>query len=131
MHADSSPAACRYPYNLDFDYGALDGLNKFSINNLGDPFIESNYGVHSRECEVRLPPPPPPLHPPLHTAAAAHSSSDQQQPAGHHANSVRCGYRCWRGLMIAGAAVPAVAEAAAGWQPVSPGWRALLAAHSC
>jgi histidine decarboxylase len=41
-----------YPYNLDFDYGALDGLNRFSINNLGDPFIESNYGVHSREFEV-------------------------------------------------------------------------------
>jgi len=44
---------CRYPYNLDFDYGALEGLQKFSINNLGDPFIESNYGVHSREFEVR------------------------------------------------------------------------------
>jgi hypothetical protein len=43
---------CRYPYNLDFDFGALEGLNKFSINNLGDPFIESNYGVHSREFEV-------------------------------------------------------------------------------
>jgi hypothetical protein len=42
----------RYPYNLDFDFGALEGLNKFSINNLGDPFIESNYGVHSREFEV-------------------------------------------------------------------------------
>lgn len=41
-----------YPYNLDFDFGALEGLNKFSINNLGDPFIESNYGVHSREFEV-------------------------------------------------------------------------------
>ena len=45
---------CRYPYNLDFDYGALEGLQKFSINNLGDPFIESNYGVHSREFEVSL-----------------------------------------------------------------------------
>ena len=43
----------RYPYNLDFEYGALEGLEKFSINNLGDPFIESNYGVHSREFEVR------------------------------------------------------------------------------
>jgi len=43
---------CRYPYNLDFDYGPLEGLNKFCINNLGDPFIESNYGVHSREFEV-------------------------------------------------------------------------------
>lgn len=41
-----------YPYNLDFDYGALEGLEKFSINNLGDPFIESNYGVHSREFEI-------------------------------------------------------------------------------
>ena len=43
-----------YPYNLDFDYGALAGLERFSINNLGDPFIESNYGVHSREFEVRM-----------------------------------------------------------------------------
>lgn len=41
-----------YPYNLDFDYGALGQLQHFSINNLGDPFIESNYGVHSREFEV-------------------------------------------------------------------------------
>jgi len=41
-----------YPYNLDFDYGPLEALQKFSINNLGDPFIESNYGVHSREFEV-------------------------------------------------------------------------------
>ncbi|KAL3157766.1 hypothetical protein ABBQ32_012192 [Trebouxia sp. C0010 RCD-2024] len=41
-----------YPYNLDFEYGALEGLQKFSINNLGDPFIESNYGVHSREFEI-------------------------------------------------------------------------------
>ena len=37
-----------YPYNLDFDYGPLECLQKFMINNLGDPFIESNYGVHSR-----------------------------------------------------------------------------------
>lgn len=41
-----------YPYNLDFDYGPLEGLQKFMINNLGDPFIESNYGVHSREFEI-------------------------------------------------------------------------------
>jgi len=41
-----------YPYNLDFNYGPLEGLTKYSINNLGDPFIESNYGVHSREFEV-------------------------------------------------------------------------------
>ena len=41
-----------YPYNLDFDYGAVAQLQHFSINNLGDPFIESNYGVHSRQFEV-------------------------------------------------------------------------------
>ncbi|KAE8704384.1 Serine decarboxylase [Hibiscus syriacus] len=41
-----------YPYNPDFDYGALAQLQHFSINNLGDPFIESNYGVHSRQFEV-------------------------------------------------------------------------------
>ncbi|GAB2270598.1 hypothetical protein Dimus_005481 [Dionaea muscipula] len=41
-----------YPYNLDFDYGDLAQLQHFSINNLGDPFIESNYGVHSRQFEV-------------------------------------------------------------------------------
>ena len=44
----------QYPYNLDFDYGALEKLVHYSINNLGDPFIESNYGVHSREFEVGL-----------------------------------------------------------------------------
>ncbi|KAJ6352604.1 hypothetical protein OIU76_001774 [Salix suchowensis] len=41
-----------YPFNLDFDYGGLGQLQHFSINNLGDPFIESNYGVHSRQFEV-------------------------------------------------------------------------------
>jgi histidine decarboxylase len=41
-----------YPYNLDFDFSDLLELQKFSINNLGDPFVESNYGVHSRQFEV-------------------------------------------------------------------------------
>ncbi|KAJ4810458.1 Histidine decarboxylase [Rhynchospora pubera] len=44
-----------YPYNLDFDYGSVIAkLSGFSINNLGDPFIESNYGVHSRQFEVAV-----------------------------------------------------------------------------
>uniref|UniRef100_A0A453BYN7 Histidine decarboxylase n=1 Tax=Aegilops tauschii subsp. strangulata TaxID=200361 RepID=A0A453BYN7_AEGTS len=47
-----SPSSSCYPYNLDFEYGALSQLQHFSINNLGDPFIESNYGVHSRQFEV-------------------------------------------------------------------------------
>lgn len=43
-----------YPYNLDYDYSALHHLVEYSINNLGDPFIESNYGVHSRAFEVAV-----------------------------------------------------------------------------
>ena len=43
-----------YPYNLDYDYSVLHHLVEFSINNLGDPFIESNYGVHSRAFEIAV-----------------------------------------------------------------------------
>ena len=43
-----------YPYNLDYDFQALHRLVEFSINNLGDPFIESNYGVHSRSFEIAV-----------------------------------------------------------------------------
>lgn len=43
-----------YPYNLDFDFGCLNRLQKYCINNLGDPFIESNYGVHSRDFEIAV-----------------------------------------------------------------------------
>lgn len=50
---EDSVSCDRYPYNLDFNFSALEGLQRFSINNLGDPFIESNYGVHSREFEAR------------------------------------------------------------------------------
>ncbi|KAF8642170.1 hypothetical protein HU200_067432 [Digitaria exilis] len=46
-----------YPYNLDLDELAQQ-LSPFfqglCINNLGDPFIESNYGVHSRPMEVAV-----------------------------------------------------------------------------
>ncbi|KAK7319375.1 hypothetical protein RJT34_04096 [Clitoria ternatea] len=41
-----------YPIILDFDYVALSQFQNFPINNLGDPFIESDYGVHSRQFEV-------------------------------------------------------------------------------
>lgn len=43
-----------YPYNLSFDFTDLRALQDFSINNLGDPFIESNYSVHSREFEIEV-----------------------------------------------------------------------------
>mmetsp|Transcript_27038 Transcript_27038/g.50550 ORF Transcript_27038/g.50550 Transcript_27038/m.50550 type:complete len:425 (-) Transcript_27038:164-1438(-) len=43
-----------YPYNLDFDFSNLQTLQRYSINNLGDPWVESNYGVHSREFEIGI-----------------------------------------------------------------------------
>jgi histidine decarboxylase len=42
------------PYNLDFDHQPLGEFLQFSINNLGDPFVQSNYGVHSRAFEVQV-----------------------------------------------------------------------------
>jgi len=43
-----------YPYNLMFDYTELTPFLRYSINNLGDPFVPSNYGVHSRQFEVAV-----------------------------------------------------------------------------
>ena len=43
-----------YPYNLDFEYEDLSRFFKYSINNLGDPFKASNYGVHSRQFELEI-----------------------------------------------------------------------------
>ncbi|XP_078434532.1 serine decarboxylase-like [Wolffia australiana] len=41
-----------FPCNLDLKYETLAQLLPFSINNLGDPFIESSYGIHSRLFEL-------------------------------------------------------------------------------
>lgn len=43
-----------YPYNLAFDHEELYDFMKYSINNLGDPFVTSNYGVHSRQFECAV-----------------------------------------------------------------------------
>lgn len=43
-----------YPYNLNFDYCELSNFLRYSINNLGDPFVPSNYGVHSRQFECAV-----------------------------------------------------------------------------
>lgn len=43
-----------YPYNLNLDNKCLAKFIDYSINNLGDPFIESNYGVHSRMFEIAV-----------------------------------------------------------------------------
>eukprot|EP00754_Rhynchopus_humris_P045652 Rhum_TRINITY_DN5137_c0_g1::Rhum_TRINITY_DN5137_c0_g1_i1::g.16518::m.16518/K01590/hdc, HDC; histidine decarboxylase len=41
-----------YPYNLHYDHQEIFDCMKYSINNLGDPFVESNYSVHSRKFEL-------------------------------------------------------------------------------
>lgn len=43
-----------YPYNLMYDHSELYSFMKYSINNLGDPFVPSNYGVHSRQFECSV-----------------------------------------------------------------------------
>lgn len=43
-----------YPYNLVYNHEELYHFMKYSINNLGDPFIPSNYGVHSRQFELAV-----------------------------------------------------------------------------
>jgi len=43
-----------YPYNLQFDSDQLSPFLQYSVNNLGDPFVPSNYGVHSRRFELEV-----------------------------------------------------------------------------
>lgn len=43
-----------YPYNLNFNHQKLGDFLRYSINNLGDPFNRSSYGVHSRQFEVQV-----------------------------------------------------------------------------
>lgn len=40
-----------YPYNLNYDYTALLPFLQYTLNNLGDPFVNGNYGIHSRDFE--------------------------------------------------------------------------------
>lgn len=43
-----------YPYNLVYNHEELYEFMKYTINNLGDPFVPSNYGVHSRQFECAI-----------------------------------------------------------------------------
>ncbi len=43
-----------YPFNLSHDYDALSSFLKFTLINLGDPFIESNCGIDSRRFEKEV-----------------------------------------------------------------------------
>lgn len=40
-----------YPYNLQPTFSAILPFLEYSINNLGDPFVTSNYAIHSRNYE--------------------------------------------------------------------------------
>ncbi|XOF34970.1 MAG: histidine decarboxylase [Candidatus Electrothrix sp. YB6] len=40
-----------YPCNLDFDYSELYRFLNYAVNNVGDPFISSNYQVNTHEIE--------------------------------------------------------------------------------
>lgn len=40
-----------YPYNLDYDYTPLLPFLRYTLNNLGDPYVNGNYGIHTREFE--------------------------------------------------------------------------------
>jgi len=43
-----------YPYNLVYDHEELYEFMKYSLNNLGDPYVTSNYGIHSRQFECSV-----------------------------------------------------------------------------
>ncbi|WP_051469896.1 histidine decarboxylase [Fischerella sp. PCC 9605] len=46
--------ATGYPYNLSYDYTPLLNLFNFTLNNLGDPYVESNYAIDSRKYEQEV-----------------------------------------------------------------------------
>ena len=48
---EKSDSFIGYPCNLDFDYAELDKFFRFAINNVGDPFVSSNYQVNTHEIE--------------------------------------------------------------------------------
>lgn len=49
--AQSTELHAGYPYNLAYDYSAILPFLQYTLNNLGDPFVNGNYGIHSREFE--------------------------------------------------------------------------------
>ena len=48
---DTSGRQAGYPANLVYDYSALTPFLRYSLNNIGDPFHESNYQVNTRDIE--------------------------------------------------------------------------------
>ncbi len=50
MEVESS-RSLGYPSNAVFDYSDLYRFLRFPLNNIGDPFVESTFRVHSRSFE--------------------------------------------------------------------------------
>ena len=48
---ETSRRQAGYPANLAYDYSALTPFLQYSLNNIGDPFRESNYAINSRAFE--------------------------------------------------------------------------------
>ncbi|MCC5656415.1 histidine decarboxylase [Nostoc sp. XA010] len=43
-----------YPYNLSCDYSAIAQFFKYLLNNAGDPYVEPDFGLHSRKFEQEV-----------------------------------------------------------------------------
>lgn len=43
-----------YPYNLNCDYTAIAHFFKYLLNNAGDPYVEPDFGLHSRKFEQEV-----------------------------------------------------------------------------
>ena len=48
---EAAPHMIGYPANMDFDYSELLPFLRYSANNVGDPFHDSNYRVNTHEIE--------------------------------------------------------------------------------
>ncbi|PLZ06795.1 histidine decarboxylase [Fischerella thermalis] len=49
--AECAKLSIGYPVNLDFDYTLLLPFLQYNLNNVGDPFVEGNFALHSKEFE--------------------------------------------------------------------------------
>jgi histidine decarboxylase len=49
--AECAKHSIGYPANLDFDYTLLLPFFQYNLNNAGDPFVEGNFALHSKEFE--------------------------------------------------------------------------------
>jgi len=43
-----------YPYNLAFDSHRILPLLKYTLNNLGDAYVEGNYGINTKDFEREI-----------------------------------------------------------------------------